>query len=179
MTSICNGARLKIMKITDLYNKVSEFESKQSKDFKEALTCKKGCSKCCYVDLSVFELEADNIKNWFSSLDKNDQKDIQEKLKLPQSQGACSLLRNEECAIYEARPLICHTQGNALFFQEDGINHVDICPLNDEATEVMQNDDVLNLDLLNTILAQINHSLGYDENRISLKGIAEFIRKFQ
>lgn len=179
MTSKCNGVKLKIMNITDLYNKVSEFESKQTNEFKQALVCKKGCSKCCYVDLSVFELEADNIKNWFSALSKQNQKAIKSKLELTKSEGACSFLRNEECAIYEARPLICRTQGNALFFQEDGINHVDICPLNDEATDVMQNDDVLNLDLLNTILAQMNHSLGYSENRIALNEIAKFIGKFQ
>ena len=78
-------------------------------------------------------------------------------------------MRNEECQIYPARPLICRTQGNLLAFNINDQSHVDTCPLNEPAKKHAQPSDVMNLDLLNQILAQMNLEAGHDEKRIKLK----------
>jgi Fe-S-cluster containining protein len=168
------------MNISDLYIKISVFEESLSGDFKSKLQCKKGCSRCCYVDLSVFEIEAQNIKEWFGSLSSDKQIEIKNKLQLPQEEKEnfydektlpCHFLRNEECLIYEARPLICRTQGNAMVFQGEKEVFMDICPLNEEALEVAENDDFLNLDIINTILVQMNREAGYSDKRVPLKDL--------
>jgi Fe-S-cluster containining protein len=171
---------LQFMDINDLYQKVAEFEQNLSKDFTSKLQCKKGCNQCCYVDLGVFEIEAENIRNWFANLPKHEKQKIRSKLETPQqikenfhgnNVSPCHFLRGEECVIYPVRPLICRTQGNALSFQQEGKNYLDICPLNTSAVEDMQRNDSLNLDLLNTILVQLNQEKGLEFNRVPLKDI--------
>lgn len=172
------------MKINHLYTKVDEFDTNLSASFKSSLQCKKGCSQCCYVNLSVFEVEAQNIKTWFESLSSDEKTIIKNKLKskqipkddkLPKESDPCVFLKNDECIIYPARPLICRTQGNALYFVESEVKQVDICPLNEAALDNMDNQDLLNLDLLNSILVKLNYELGYDEQRISLEHLAQFM----
>lgn len=157
-----------------LYLKVEEFQNKLSSPVQEQLQCKKGCSKCCYVDLSVFEVEARAILTWFEKLDPNEQKQWLQKIETPLNEGACAFLRSEECTIYAARPLICRTQGLALQFknQSDEMSY-DICPLNDEASHHLQAQDILNLDLINSVLSTIESqdSKAESRERILLKDL--------
>lgn len=159
--------------INDLYKKVAQFETQLSDDIKSKSQCKNGCSKCCYTDISIFEVEASNIKKWFAGLSIERQNEIREKWSLPQTEGSCAFLRNESCTIYEARPLICRTQGLALRYMEEGEPYIDICPLNDEMIEEMEDKDVMNLDLLNTIVSKLEteSAAGMNRPRISLKDL--------
>lgn len=159
--------------ISDLYKKVAHFETQLSDDIKSKSLCKNGCSKCCYTDISIFEVEASNIKKWFAGLSVDQQNEIREKWKIPQTEGSCAFLRNESCTIYEARPLICRTQGLALRYVEEGEPYIDICPLNDEMIEEMEDEDVMNLDLLNTIVSKLEteSAAGKNRPRISLKDL--------
>lgn len=156
--------------IQDLYQKVAEFESKQSANTRALSNCKKGCSQCCYVDLSIFEIEAQNICDWFTNLLPTQQTTLIKKWTEPQKQNACAFLNKEECTIYEARPLICRTQGLALQFREHQQNFIDICPLNEKILEKITENEILNLDLLNQILVQIEsaESKGTSRERIRL-----------
>ncbi len=152
------------MSITDLYQKVSQFEDELSTNFKNELNCAKGCSKCCYTDISVFEIEAKNISHWFDNLSPED------KINLKKLWGndrrsaqdffgneveSCAFLVNESCSIYDARPLICRTQGNGILFKEGAEMMLDICPLNEGSLNLIENKDYLNLDLINHILSQL------------------------
>jgi len=139
-----------------LYSKIVEFEEKLSRPTREKLQCQKGCSQCCYVDLSVFEIEARAIINWFEQLTPTQRLAWLKKTQTPLKDGACAFLRDEQCIIYEARPLICRTQGLPLqFLNELNESTLDICPLNDKAIESLESHDVLNLDLLNKVLSQL------------------------
>lgn len=152
------------MDVQDLYNKVSGFEQKLSPLSLEKSRCKNGCSRCCYTDISVFQIEADHIRLWFKDLGAEQRRLLKEHW----SQGptmttnfsgekaqSCAFLHQESCTIYEARPLICRTQGLAMKFTVDEENFVDICPLNEDMLEVIKENEILNLDLLNIILSQM------------------------
>jgi Fe-S-cluster containining protein len=107
----------------------------------------------------VFAVEANPIRQWFMGLDSIGKKALLERWNEPRQPGACAFLRNDSCTIYEARPLICRTQGLAMRFQEEkeGLRQtlIDICPLNDSMLEIIHENEVLNLDLLNRILATL------------------------
>lgn len=93
------------------------------------LVCRRGCSMCCVDDLTVFEVEAQNIRSRHADLLQSAQ---------PHDAGACAFLDAEgACRIYPDRPYVCRTQGLPLRWldeddQGDFIELRDICPLNDE-----------------------------------------------
>lgn len=169
------------MDIQDLYNKVESFHSNTSLQVTDNMACQKGCSQCCYVELSVFSIEAENIKTWFQQLSTQEREDLKIKLKSQQDQKLnffgeitepCCFLKEDKCLIYDVRPLICRTQGNALMISSpNDSTYIDICPLNEGALSFLQKKDVINLDILNSILVQMNHHFGYNENRISLRSL--------
>lgn len=150
------------MQVKDLYQKVSDF--KVGPDAQAKSHCQKGCSRCCYVDLSVFQVESKNIETWFENLPTEKQQSIREKWQKPLNHTqtfagvetqSCVFLHEEACTIYEARPLICRTQGQAMKFKDGSDEYLDICPLNEEMLDELTEKEVLNLDLLNMILSQL------------------------
>ena len=152
------------MQVKDLYQKVGEFSEGLSSDSQALSHCQKGCSRCCYVDLSIFHVEADNIQNWFEKLPTSQQTLLKEKWQKPlkstenfhqETVSSCAFLHEEACTIYEARPLICRSQGLAMKFKEEEAEYLDICPLNEDMLEELTEKEVLNLDLLNMILVQL------------------------
>jgi uncharacterized protein len=92
------------------------------------LRCRVGCSACCVDGLTVFDAEADHIRNRHAELLAND---------APGPLGACAFLDGEgACRIYAERPYVCRTQGLPLRWieHENDANEVelrDICPLNE------------------------------------------------
>jgi len=94
------------------------------------LQCKSGCASCCVDELTVFELEADVIREHHADLLT---------MGIPHAEGACAFLDDENrCRIYEHRPYVCRTQGLPLRWlsedeeTEEIIEERDICPLNIE-----------------------------------------------
>lgn len=162
-------------KIQELYQKLRSFEEQLSAEFKNKLECKNLCSRCCYVDLSVFEVEANNIKEWYSSLPPEQKHELTNIWKtIPQTETknfhgekalSCVFLKNESCTIYEARPLICRTQGLALKVKIQKEDFLDICPLNEDALTELRDKDVLNLELLNHLLSLIEQDDAEGEAR--------------
>lgn len=149
------------MELKELYNKVTDFESRISSEAMKHSQCRKGCSKCCYTDISVFEVEAKNIREWV--------KTHHPPLNHPVVEGACSFLNGDACTIYEARPLICRTQGLAMSFKENDQIFADICPLNEDMLDVLADSEFLNLDLLNTILSRLEKLDSGEKNRERVK----------
>ncbi len=145
------------MDIKSLYQKVCDFEKAQSPGAKILSQCKAGCSKCCYVDLSIFSIEADQIRDHFKKLKVEEKVMLKNQWVRPAGE-ACAFLVDEKCSIYEARPLICRTQGLAFKYKQEEKELIDICPLNEEMLDVLTTKEVLNLDLLNTILSQMEQA---------------------
>jgi len=97
------------------------------------LQCSKGCSDCCVDDLTIYEVEADNIREHYPDFLKTEQ---------PGPPGKCAFLnKSNSCRIYEHRPYVCRTQGLPLRWWEDlsdgsQLDMRDICPLNDPHLKV-------------------------------------------
>lgn len=170
------------MKIESLYQKVKEFEESLSKEAKSLSHCQAGCSRCCYTDLSIFSLEADHIRSWFNNLSEAAKHSLKSSWEKPLTTTenfhgdvvySCTFLLDERCTIYEARPLICRTQGLAFSFKVEDKSMLDICPLNEGMLEELTSTEVMNLDLLNTILARMeaDHTGGSGRERISLSAL--------
>jgi uncharacterized protein len=172
------------MSLIVLYDKVKSFEAAQTQAIRAESQCQKGCSRCCYVDLSVFELEANNIRAWFRTLPSGQQNELIEKWNPPANQtenffgkivSACPFLSNESCTIYEARPLICRTQGLPMKFKSECVVVLDVCPLNEKMLNEVTDSEVLNLDLLNQILSQLElvDAKSVARKRVNLKELRE------
>ncbi len=151
--------------IESLQENASGFFDKVYQKYSSQMKCSKGCSKCCMTDISIFEVEAQRIRDWFKILSVDQQKNLIENWTTPNPVGACHFLINDRCSIYEARPVICRTQGAPLFIKSE--NLLDYCPLNFES-EDPDKADWLNLERLNTLLSFAAKTSGL-EKRISLK----------
>jgi Fe-S-cluster containining protein len=99
----------------------------------ERLRCGRGCSSCCVDGLTVYDVEADNIRRNHAELLERD---------APGPEGACAFLDSDgACRIYESRPYVCRTQGLPLRWLEEVDDETvvemrDVCPLNDEGVPV-------------------------------------------
>ena len=151
--------------IISLQENASGFFDKIYQKHSDSMKCKEGCSKCCFTDISVFEVEAQRVRDWFLELAPESQTHLKDLWKTEPVLGACSFLYNDSCSIYEARPVICRTQGAPLFVQADNV--LDYCPLNFERADPPK-EDWLNLDRLNTLLSFAAKTSGLDK-RIKLK----------
>lgn len=95
----------------------------------ERLQCKKGCSNCCVDDITVFEVEAQNIaENCKDVLNEN-----------AHTPGMCAFLDDEGgCRVYAHRPYVCRTQGLPLRWLDEVVGQTvelrDICELNETET---------------------------------------------
>lgn len=75
-------------------------------------SCRKGCSYCCYINVDVSALEAEILKPFvrtkdIAQLEKQKNLDFQGFLKLPYEDKRCIFLENNQCRVYNDRPLIC------------------------------------------------------------------------
>lgn len=168
------------MSLDLFYRKVADFEAALTPDAKSRLNCKNGCSRCCYTDISIFEVEAQNIRRWFNSLSPELKQQLREKWSMESGTGLdfqnrlvkpCVFLKDDSCSVYEVRPLICRTQGLAMKVATETATFADICPLNEDALTLMKSSDILNLELLNTILSQMErvNADSADRLRVSLR----------
>lgn len=153
--------------IETLQENASGFFDKINSKYASSMKCQEGCSKCCYTDISIFEVEAERIQDWFKSKSSSEKETLVDLWKQAHDEGACTFLYNDRCSIYEARPVICRTQGAPLFIQASNV--LDYCPLNFQAGPPPK-EDWLNLDRLNTLLSFAAKSSGL-EKRIRLKKI--------
>jgi Fe-S-cluster containining protein len=96
------------------------------------LHCRKGCSGCCTDDLTVFEVEADEIRRNYTDLLRSGE---------AHTPGACAFLSSEGlCRIYEHRPYVCRTQGLPLRWleedeAEDIVEYRDICGMSQDTLD--------------------------------------------
>ncbi len=112
------------------------------------LSCRRGCSACCHVQLTVTPLEARRVGEELARLEAGVRERIRERgralaaLERVPEGSACVMLQDDgACAIYAARPLVCRTQGHALRYPEGSLQELAVfatapgseitwCPLN-------------------------------------------------
>lgn len=155
-----------------LQEKASSFFSEYENKYAQQMKCASGCSHCCIGGLSIFTWEAELIIQWFTSLSSEQRSELLNKWEKNQNHDftdvegraarPCSFLVDNQCSIYPRRPIICRTQGMGLKWQEGGKILRDCCPLNFKEIEsknsteevTSQEEDELNLDVLNHMMAQ-------------------------
>lgn len=157
--------------IVTLQENASGFFDKIHQKHALQMECKKGCSKCCQTDISVFEIESERIVEWFNAQPIDEQARLKALWKTPHQQSYCSFLYNDQCTIYEARPLICRTQGLPLYVATENV--LDYCPLNFKEVDPPK-EDWLNLERMNTLLSFAAKNSGLDK-RIRLKKLKELL----
>ncbi len=151
--------------VVTLQENASGFFDKIHEKHKSQMECKKGCSKCCQTDISVFGIEADRIREWFTALPLEEQERLKVLWQTPHQESYCTFLYQDQCTVYEARPLICRTQGLPLFVASENV--LDYCPLNFKDGDPPK-EDWLNLERMNTLLSFAATTTKKDE-RIRLK----------
>lgn len=145
-----------------LVAKVDAFFARVTQRFPAEMTCHSGCSGCCHVRLTVSEVEAEAIRLHVLGLPEEERARVSKRAPAGASPGpsACAALEEDgRCAIYEARPIICRTQGVPMRVAKPGALPVlDVCPLNFEgkALEGIDADCVLDVQTIDTLLGVVN-----------------------
>lgn len=119
-------------KIERFYREVDRAAGRLAKVHAGRLKCRKGCSACCVDGITVFEIEAENIRQTHAELLKTEK---------PHAAGMCAFLdASGACRIYESRPYVCRTQGLPFRWTEEDLDRIieyrDICPLNEAGEPV-------------------------------------------
>ena len=149
-------------KYQQLITEVNDLTARLNERYRAHLQCQSGCSGCCHHHLSVFPVEAANIKSAIQDLPQILQERIyQQAISIVEhNTEICPLLVNDKCSIYDSRPIICRTQGLPLLYEaEDGNQEVDFCPLNftaENATSALEENHLIPLDALNLKLSIAN-----------------------
>jgi uncharacterized protein len=110
------------------YGQLAEHTGRLERIHTPRIQCRKGCCVCCVDDITVFEVEAENIRRHHPDLLEHG---------TPHAAGACAFLAQDgSCRIYEHRPYVCRTQGLPLrWIDEDADGQMvemrNICPLNE------------------------------------------------
>ncbi len=78
------------------------------------MACKKGCDKCC-LNFDVFPIEFDYIKQQLEAL----YPDVLSQSAPNEMGEKCFFLKDHQCSIYEARPIICRTHGYPLLYMNE------------------------------------------------------------
>lgn len=119
--------------LEQVYEQLGEMTGRLDEVHAARLQCRNGCHSCCVDDITVFEIEAGNIRRHHGELLADG---------TPHAKGVCAFLdENGACRIYEHRPYVCRTQGYPLRWLEEnademGVEMRDICPLNDTGAPI-------------------------------------------
>ena len=113
--------------LSRFYKDVDREADRLSAEHAGRLQCGRGCSVCCVDDITVYTIEAQNIRAAHSDILTGG---------TPHEAGKCAFLDEQgSCRIYEDRPYVCRTQGLPLRWleeRESGLVELrDICPEND------------------------------------------------
>lgn len=154
-----------------MYREVDSLSNHLAQIHKARLRCGRGCSSCCVDELTVYEIEAENIRR--HNIDFLE-------TATPHETGACAFLDEEgACRIYEQRPYVCRTQGLPLRWLEETeddeiVELRDICPLNEEGTPVenLEEEECWTIGIFEQRLADLQYELdGGEMRRVALRDL--------
>ncbi len=114
--------------LEQFYHDVNRAAKRLETVHRDILQCSTGCTACCVDDITVFMIEADNIRSHYARLLREQP---------PHPAGACAFLdESGACRIYDQRPYVCRSQGLPLRWIEENVEYRDICPLNDRGEAI-------------------------------------------
>jgi Fe-S-cluster containining protein len=113
-----------------------------------ALRCRRGCAGCCDDGLTVFEVEAEVIRQGiFEREREHEHENVTPRRGAREGPGVrprCAFLGPDlECRIYDLRPYVCRTQGLPLRWLDDEgeggevVERRDVCPENDAGLDLL------------------------------------------
>lgn len=140
--------------LMDLHDKVDRAVDGLVQLHGDRLRCGPGCTDCCIDELTVFEVEADRIRDGARALLEQQE---------PGPSGACAMLDDEgRCRVYEHRPYVCRTQGLPLRWIDEiepgqAVEYRDICELNEAGpmVELLPEEACWSIGLTEQRLAQL------------------------
>lgn len=148
--------------------KVDAFVSIVSERRAADLACRRGCSGCCQVQLSVSAVEAQALRAALLSLPSEARERLHARAAQdPSPVGPCVMLEEDgACAVYAARPLVCRTQGLPLRYPAGLVppaavllkvasGAVTCCPLNFTSGRPAA-ADILDAERVDQLLALVN-----------------------
>lgn len=98
------------------------------------MRCAPGCDQCCHVRFSVFTVEAEGIRAALLALETSDplrRARVRQQADDPAGGDRCPMLVEHQCAVYEARPIICRSHGTPVLIEDPGEPpRQECCPLN-------------------------------------------------
>ena len=100
---------------------------------RDRVQCARGCFDCCIDDITIFEIEAEQIRREAAHLLDT---------ATPHTPGRCAFLSEDgACRIHHVRPYVCRTQGLPLLWigaAEDGsLSELrEICELNEDGRPI-------------------------------------------
>ena len=177
-----------------LVAKVDAFEAAVRTRRASSMACRAGCSACCHAELAVCDVEAALVREGLAALDAEARARLGARVE--RHDGRCVLLEADgRCAIYEARPLVCRTQGLPLRYPDDVIPEAAImargkgarggaltwCPLNFRGDDhAPRAEDVLDAERVDAMLAlsnreHVTRAGGELERRTLLRALAREI----
>lgn len=145
-----------------LIAKVDAFSARVDAAQGRWLRCGAGCDGCCRLRRSAWAVELDHLRQTVERLPPARRAALAARRRDPAVQAGerCVMLDPDgRCAVYAARPLICRTHGPAVRRPDGGLSW---CGLNfeglgaDAVADAIPADGVLDLELLNRMLALIN-----------------------
>jgi hypothetical protein len=151
-----------------LVEKVDAFFGRVHGRYGDRMRCAAGCSGCCGHHLTVSRVEAESIARHLSAMPAGERAALRARAAaLGSADGPCPALdAGGRCGIYEARPLICRTQGLPMrvgsaslpVLGEADAQGLSVCPLNfeGEALSAVDADCVLNVETIDATLAVVN-----------------------
>lgn len=165
---------MEFLKKLKLFYAEIELATKQLTDIHaNRLQCRRGCANCCVDEVTVWNIEAENIRH------TNQAFLLAEK---PNENGGCAFLdQNGACRIYESRPYVCRTQGLPLRWFDDVDQEIyefrDICPLNetDEPIEEIEADKCWTIGEPETQLAALQNE--FESGKMRRIGLRELFKK--
>jgi Fe-S-cluster containining protein len=152
-----------------LVTRIETFGQAIRQRYPAQVTCHAGCDGCCYQQFTVFPVEAYHLAQAVAALTQEERQRLRQRLRdrddpwrMSDAPQPCVLLEQGRCSVYHGRPLICRMHGYPLYSQmiESAENQQrDCCPLNfaDVRLDEIDSQAVYNLDLVNQLLAVINH----------------------
>lgn len=172
-----------------LVAKVDAFERAVRERRAAAMQCRSGCSACCHVELTVCEVEAARLGEALGALDGPAREALARRA-ASAADGRCVMLDDAgRCVVYDARPLVCRTQGLPLRYPDGVIPPAAVmgrargesgeltwCPLNFER-EPPHAEDVLDAERVDAMLALSNREHvaragGDGARRVALRELA-------
>lgn len=158
-----------LTRLAQLYHDIDRQSRELEMRHVNRLQCRRGCCDCCVDEITVFEIEAENIRRHYPELLAQGR---------PHPPGACAFLdENGTCRIYAHRPYVCRTQGLPLRWREtrpagEVVELRDICPLNEteEPIETLPPEACWEIGPFEARLARLQAELdGGQLRRISLR----------